>query len=154
MYLIERNQFLPINLEKAWGFFSNPDNLSKITPDSMSFQIVSSTSAGKIRNNDVIDYMLTPIAFLPLRWKTLISKVDEPNCFTDTQLKGPYKLWEHTHTFTETKGGVLMQDHVKYILPFGIIGKLFHPVVKKRLDYIFDYRYNKLNQLFNEGVLL
>ncbi len=153
MYLLERSQYLPINLEKAWDFFATPDNLGQITPESMSFEIVKKTSTGKISTNDIIDYNVKPMGNFPLKWKTLITKVEEPYCFVDKQIKGPYKLWEHTHTFSKTQDGVLMQDKVKYKLPLGIFGKLFHPLVRKRLEYIFDYRYKKLNQLVKNGTL-
>ncbi len=153
MHFLERSQYLPISLEKAWDFFATPDNLSKITPENMSFEIVKKTSKGKIANNDIIDYKVKPMGNLPFKWKTLITKVEEPHCFVDKQLKGPYKIWEHTHTFTKAQNGVLMQDRVKYKLPLGIFGILFHPLVRKRLEFIFDYRYNKLNQLVENGTL-
>lgn len=153
MHTLERSQFLPISLEKAWDFFATPNNLSRITPEDMSFEIVKKTSVGKIAENDIIDYKVKPIGNFTLKWKTLISKVEEPYSFVDTQIKGPYKVWEHKHTFTKTKDGVLMHDKVKYELPLGVFGKLIHPFVRKRLVEIFDYRYTKLTQLVKDGTL-
>jgi ligand-binding SRPBCC domain-containing protein len=68
----------------------------------------------------------------------------------DRQLKGPYKTWEHTHRFIEKENGILMQDSVKYSLPFGMIGKLTHSaIVRDKIENIFAYRKQILNQLFN-----
>jgi ligand-binding SRPBCC domain-containing protein len=81
---------------------------------------------------------------------TEIKHVDELRYFVDEQRMGPYKIWHHEHHFTETDDGVLMKDKVSYALPFGILGTIAHPIiVKKKLNEIFDYRYQKVEALFN-----
>jgi ligand-binding SRPBCC domain-containing protein len=63
----------------------------------------------------------------------------------------PYSLWHHKHFIREIEGGVEMEDIIDYKLPFGLIGQLFHPIiVKPKLDEIFDYRFNKLIEIFGE----
>lgn len=153
MYQLIRSQHLPISIEKAWDFFSSPGNLRLITPDDMAFEIIARKGKGKMVENDLIDYKVRPVMNFPVKWRTLITNVQEPYCFVDKQVKGPYKFWEHTHNFTEMQGGVLMEDKINYQLPYGYLGKLLYPFVKKRLDHIFDYRTNKLNQLIKDGVL-
>ena len=72
--------------------------------------------------------------------------------FSDKQLKGPYKTWEHTHRFFQKEKGVLMKDEVKYVLPFGTIGKLVHSlIVRKKIERIFNYRKDILNKIFKEN---
>ena len=69
--------------------------------------------------------------------------------FVDRQLKGPYKMWEHTHEFIEQEKGILMKDSVKYQLPFGIIGKMAHSlIVKQKIERIFNYRKGILQKIF------
>jgi len=42
-----------------------------------------------------------------------------------------------------------MIDIIDYKLPFGVLGRLAHPIlVKRKLNEIFTYRYNKLIELF------
>ena len=88
---------------------------------------------------------------IPLNWVTRIGAVNEPVMFVDTQEKGPYALWEHTHTFKEEKGGIMMTDSVNYGLPLGILGDIAHAMfVKKRLNDIFDFRFKTLEAFFNK----
>ena len=150
-YYLHREQLLNISIEEAWNFFSSAKNLSKITPPEMSFQIISELSDKPVYSGMEIDYIVKPILGIPLRWKTLIDKVDEPNYFTDKQLKGPYKLWEHSHHFKSTNKGLLMTDDVKYQLPFSVLGQIEHWLfVKKKIENIFDYRFQVLEKMFNK----
>ena len=62
--------------------------------------------------------------------------------FIDVQVRGPYALWEHTHTF-EPDGAhaVLIGDRVRYAMPLGLLGQAAHAVfVKRDLKRVFDYR--------------
>jgi ligand-binding SRPBCC domain-containing protein len=99
----------------------------------------------------LIDYTVKPLFGVPLHWKTEICKIEKPGLFTDRQLKGPYKIWEHTHTFIEKDNGVLMKDEVKYQLPFGNIGRMAHSLfVRKKIENIFIYREQILNKIFKD----
>ncbi|NDC42697.1 MAG: hypothetical protein EBZ77_14315 [Chitinophagia bacterium] len=148
-YLLARTQLLPISIAEAWAFFSVPDNLSKITPSDMGFTIVSQLDGKPTYTGMLIEYRVKPLLGIPMKWITKIGAVEAPRLFVDTQLVGPYALWEHTHTFKETPEGTLMTDEVKYALPLGILGEFAHMIfVKKRLEHIFDYRYKVLEQLF------
>jgi len=150
-YRIFREQFLPITIKEAWEFFATPDNLSKITPSDMSFEIVKCEKGTIIYSGMKIQYRLRPLFNIPVSWTTEIKNVNAPYSFTDTQLQGPYSLWEHTHTFVSAPGGVKMTDDVKYALPFGLLGSIAHNlIVKKRLEDIFNFREKTLNTFFNK----
>lgn len=148
-HILKNEQFLPISIEEAWAFFSTPKNLSKITPKEMGFVIKSKFTDEEIYEGMKIEYTVKPILGIPLNWRTRIGKTQKPFMFTDVQEKGPYKLWEHTHTFVEKDKGVLAIDEVKYQLPFGILGDIAHSLfVKNKLKNIFDYRRNILQKMF------
>ncbi len=148
MYQILREQFLPIPVAEAWDFFSSPKNLATITPPELDFKILSELP-NEIYEGMRIDYLVKPLLGIPVHWQTEIRDVDKRKFFTDVQLKGPYKVWEHTHTFLERKNGVLMRDEVNYQLPFGVMGKMAHAlIVKKKLDRIFAFRKQKLDKIF------
>ncbi|MEP7080776.1 MAG: SRPBCC family protein, partial [Ginsengibacter sp.] len=125
-YNFHAEQFLNVSLEEAWQFFSSAKNLEIITPPELGFRIISQPEAGEIYEGMLIDYTVKPILGIPLHWKTEIAKVQKPYVFMDKQLKGPYKVWEHTHTFEEKDNGVLMRDNVKYVLPLGFLGRIAH----------------------------
>lgn len=149
-YQLYREQQLHCDMETAWQFFSSPMNLSKITPDDMRFTVLSDYNDEQIYEGMIIDYTVSPIFRIPLKWQTKISQVVMNRSFTDFQQKGPYKYWNHFHEFIPNADGVLMKDTVNYELPFGILGDIAHwAFVKKKLEVIFNFRYKVLEKQFN-----
>ena len=155
MFQYKTEQFLPIGIDEAWRFFSSPKNLAIITPTELDFKILTNLNDEEIFEGMKIDYIVKPLLKIPMRWQTEIIKVNKGRNFTDRQLKGPYKIWEHTHTFKSINDGVLMHDVINYQLPFGFIGNIAHTLlVKKKIQNIFIYRKNILEKIFtNEHVL-
>jgi ligand-binding SRPBCC domain-containing protein len=148
IYTVHTQQKLPITLDKAWDFLSDPKNLQTITPDYMGFKILSGTDRPMFEGQ-LIQYIVTPIAGIKMKWVTEITHVRDKEYFVDEQRFGPYALWHHKHFLKEIPGGVLMEDVVDYKVPLGILGQLVHPfMVKPKLDEIFNYREQKLTELF------
>jgi ligand-binding SRPBCC domain-containing protein len=147
-FTIERTQVLPISLETAWKFFSNPVNLAKITPPEMNFRITSPPQ-NTIYAGQIITYSVRPLMRVTVNWTTEITHVDRPNFFVDEQRFGPYRFWHHQHRFREVEGGVESYDLVHYMLYHerltGLINRL---LVAPRLRRIFDYRSGTLKELF------
>jgi ligand-binding SRPBCC domain-containing protein len=150
LYTLHSVQKLPINKEKAWNFLSDPRNLRTITPDCMGFEILSGGDK-PMYAGQIIQYLVTPVAGIKTKWVTEITHVKEGEYFVDEQRFGPYALWHHKHFIKEIPGGVEMEDIIDYKLPFGILGQLAHPLlVKSKLNEIFDYRKQKLVDIFGE----
>jgi ligand-binding SRPBCC domain-containing protein len=148
-YLLKKEIIIAAPLEKVWQFFSNPENLQKITPPYMKFRIIKRPASMEIFDGMQIEYKVSPILNIPMKWVTSIKSVDWLKSFTDVQLKGPYALWEHAHTFESVPEGTLMHDQVKYALPLGIIGVWAHKLfVSRQLESIFQYRARKVSGLF------
>lgn len=149
VYQLHREQLLPISIDKAWDFFSDASNLERITPPDMSFKILTRLSDEPVYSGMLINYIVKPLFGIPLKWTTEITDVNAPYKFVDKQIKGPYKLWEHTHTFERVGDGIKMTDNVQYALPFGILGRVAHTlIVKRKLRKIFDFRERTLANLF------
>lgn len=149
VYKKETVQHIKASLDECWAFFSCPGNLQKITPKTMGFEIIDfdnqSMYAGQI-----IQYKISPFLGLKLNWVTEITKVENKAYFIDEQRFGPYSFWHHKHFFEATPTGVKMTDVVHYALPLGFLGRIVNAViVKKQLKEIFDYRFVKVDQLFN-----
>jgi len=148
IYRLQRFQRLPISVEQAWEFFSNPKNLKTITPDYMGFNILSGADRPMFAGQ-IIQYIVTPILGIKTKWVTEITHVVPKSYFVDEQRFGPYALWHHKHFIKEIEGGIEMEDIIDYKLPFGLLGRLVHPfLVKPKLEEIFNYRKEKLEELF------
>ncbi len=149
-HTIKEEQHLPISLNEAWQFFSNPANLQTITPSKLGFKIISDHHGATMYEGQIIEYTVKPVLGIPLYWMTEITHIKEKEYFIDEQRFGPYTLWHHQHHFKEHNGGVLMTDIVHYKLPLGVLGRLAHQLfVKKQLQDIFKFRRQKADQLFN-----
>ena len=139
---------LPIPLEEAWDFFSNPNNLGKIMPSDMAFKVVEGATL-PLYEGQIIQYSVTPLPAFKTTWISEINHINKPHFFVDTQLEGPYKLLHHKHFLEATPTGTKITDVVHYQVPFGIIGRLLHPIIiKPKLDKIFEYRTQQIKALF------
>ena len=148
LYQLHETQNLPISMEKAWEFLSDPKNLKTITPDYMGFKIIDGDDK-MMYPGQIIKYIVTPVLGIPTQWVTEITHVKEGEYFVDEQRFGPYALWHHKHFIRPIKNGVEMEDIIDYKIPLGILGQMVHPiVVKPKLKEIFDYRRQKLTKLF------
>lgn len=139
-YILERDQIIERSLGATFDFFSDAFNLEKITPEFLRFKILTPRPL-EMKAGTIIEYSLSLFG-IPFHWKTLIEKWEPGVQFVDRQLKGPYALWVHTHTF-ESIGSerTLMRDRVEYQIPMGIFGEIAHTMfVKETLRKIFDYR--------------
>lgn len=150
IYQLHKNINLPISKEEAWNFLSNPQNLQKLMPAEMGFDIISGAEK-KAFAGQLIEYNVVPFKGFKTKWVTEITHVQKPDYFVDIQLYGPYKLWHHKHFIHEIENGVRIEDIVHYRVPFGILGNLMHPIlVKPKLEEIFKIRTIKMNELFGE----
>ena len=150
IYRLHTTQNLPISINEAWNFLSDPVNLKTITPDYMGFEILSGAEK-KMFPGQIIQYLVTPILGIPTKWVTEITHVKKGEYFVDEQRFGPYSLWHHKHFLKPIKNGVEMEDIIDYKIPFGLFGQMIHPIlVKPKLNEIFKYRKIKLVELFGE----
>lgn len=139
---------LPVSLAQAWDFFSDPRNLGRITPPSLSIRITSDLPA-RMHPGMVVTYTVTPFLGIPVRWVTEITHVLEPRLFVDEQRFGPYRFWHHQHHFREIDGGTAIEDIVHYALPFGIAGRAVGGwFVRRQLAGIFAFRKRFLEETF------
>tara|TARA_B100000575_G_C22802327_1_gene473403 strand:+ start:207 stop:665 length:459 start_codon:yes stop_codon:yes gene_type:complete len=152
MYQLKATQLIHADITTCWNFFSTPNNLKKITPEYMGFEVL--TDLPEIMYEGLmIEYRVKPILNIPTKWVTKISKVEEKKYFVDEQWSGPYKQWHHEHHFKTTKEGTEMTDILTYQMPFGILGKLLHALfIKNKLKSIFKYRHQAVEQIFNKTI--
>ena len=148
MHSLRQTQILSVSREKLWDFISVPQNLNEITPPKMAFKIV-----GELPKSAFAGLLLEYKVKIPVlgwtSWLTEIKYVTDGYSFMDEQRVGPYKLWLHTHTLEDVEGGTKMTDEIHYQMPFGPLGVIAHVLfVKRTLKQIFDYRREKLDEIF------
>ncbi len=149
VYTKSWNITLPISLTSAWNFFSNPENLNKITPAEMNFVIHTDLKNKNMYEGMFINYTVSPLLNLPMHWTTEITYIKPNEYFVDEQRNGPYRIWHHEHHFKEIAGGVEMRDILNYALPFGYLGHLANQFfIDKKIESIFAYRSAVLKSMF------
>jgi ligand-binding SRPBCC domain-containing protein len=152
MHIFEFNHKTRIQhpIDTVFAFFSSAENLGRITPPLLKFTILTPTPI-EMKQGALIDYKLR-IRGIPIRWRTLISTWEPPFHFVDEQLKGPYRMWHHTHSFESVEGdtATIMHDNVKYSI---LGGRLAHFMIKKDIDAIFAFRTQAILEFFPENTI-
>jgi ligand-binding SRPBCC domain-containing protein len=143
--LFEREQLLPVERGRAFEIFSEPSNLEPLTPPRLRFRIISAPE--RIAAGSELSYQLR-LHGVPVRWLTQIALWDPPDRFVDVQVRGPFALWEHTHSFEDRGDQTLMRDVIRYRSRFGPFGEVANALfVARDLTRIFDYRREALSEL-------
>jgi len=142
--------WLPRPLEEVFAFFSNAENLERLTPPFLKFRIATPVPI-EMAEGIFIDYRLR-VHGIPMKWRSRIAAWEPPFRFVDEQVKGPYASWHHEHLFAEENGGTLVRDRVTYRVP----GWILEPVVNRffvgpDVKRIFAYRQSVLTELFGES---
>lgn len=139
VYRLERRQRLTRSADEAFAFFAEARNLERITPSWLHFEVLT-TEPAKMGEGTLIHYRLR-LHGVPLRWTSRIEEWTPGHGFVDRQIRGPYRVWHHRHTFAADGDGTVIGDEVHYALPLGRLGELAHPLfVRRDLERIFDYR--------------
>jgi ligand-binding SRPBCC domain-containing protein len=144
--VLHREVWLPQPMDRVFAFFSDATNLEALTPPWMRFRILTPTPIPMFAGQ-LIDYRLR-VRGIPIRWRTRIEVWEPPFRFVDVQVRGPYHLWHHQHSFESRDGGTLCSDVVTYRPRGGsLIQRLFvDPDVRR----IFDYRSDRLRELMGQ----
>jgi ligand-binding SRPBCC domain-containing protein len=134
-------------IERTFTFFSDAKNLERITPPWLHFQVVG-MSTPTITEGTLIDYRLR-IRGIPLRWQSRIESWRPNEMFVDTQTRGPYALWHHTHRFEKVGTETVMRDEIRYRMRGGWLSDLLAgSFVRRDIERIFTYRRIEIQKLF------
>lgn len=151
-YTLIREQLIPRPLDEVFPFFADAANLQKITPAWLHFRILTPLPM-EMRAGALLDYQIRLFG-LPLNWQTRIEEFTPGVSFVDTQIRGPYRRWHHTHEFFSVPDGTQMRDTVLYEMPFGPLGTITHALaVRHMLRRIFDYRYQVIANTLTSNVI-
>ena len=127
------------DLQTTWNFFSSAENLHVITPPWLRFTIQTPRPI-VLKQDSLIEYTIRWLG-VPIRWRTKIIDWSPTRQFIDLQVRGPYTLWHHQHTFVPVSNGIECTDRVIYGLPVPGVGRLMHAlIVRRQLREIFRFR--------------
>lgn len=144
---LRTSQWVPRPPEQVFPFFADARNLEQLTPPWLSFTILTPMPI-PMAVGTLIDYRIA-LHGVPMRWRTRIARWEPGRAFADEQLRGPYVLWHHTHTFTPCDGGTVLGDDVVMRPkggPFaGLVMRLF---VRRDVQRIFEHRARVLAETF------
>ena len=152
LHLMRFEQRLDAPPEAVFPFFADPRNLEAITPPLLRFRLLTPQPIA-MGPGTFVQYALR-IHGVPVRWDTLIQEWDPPSRFVDVQVRGPYRLWHHTHSLEAIDGGsaTLMRDTVRYAVGFGVVGEVARrAVVARDVRAIFAFRAERVPGLVEES---
>lgn len=146
-YRLTAKLWLPRPRAEVFAFFGASENLQRITPPTLGFEIRTALPI-EMGVGTLIDYRIK-LHRLPMRWRTEITRWEPDDAFEDIQLRGPYRKWVHTHEFSDCEGGTLCTDRVDYAPPLRLVAGLINKVaVQGKVQTIFEYRQSKMRELF------
>jgi len=143
-WCLRTSLWVPRPPAEVFPFFADARNLQELTPPWLSFHILTPMPL-PMQVGALIDYRLR-LHGVPIGWRTRIARWEPPYAFADEQLRGPYALWHHTHTFTEQAGGTAVHDRVRYAVLGGVLVQKL--LVERDVQTIFAYREKVLRELF------
>jgi ligand-binding SRPBCC domain-containing protein len=153
VYTLARQQTVKGTLEQVWSFLSDPRSLPLIVPSSLDFQVVSDSAPQAVTKGELVRYQWRPVE--KWKWRTMwileFTSVEKPYLFIHEQHVGLFDFWRHEHHFQEVEGGVEVTNIVNYGLPFGVFGMMMHSHFREKLDEVFDFRKQKIQQYFGGG---
>ena len=159
IYEVSYTQKLPTTLDKAWAYFTNPDNLEVLTPKDMGLRNKVSAKEILVHSDNslyigkLITHNIKLLPFLPFRmdWVSEITHLESKHYFVDQQVTGPYAYWHHTHIFREIPQGIEAIDVIRYALPLGVLGRMMQPVfIQPKLQEVFAFRHKILEAHFGK----
>jgi uncharacterized protein YbjT (DUF2867 family)/ligand-binding SRPBCC domain-containing protein len=147
MHRLRAEMLVDRPIDEVFDFFSRPENLGRITPPGLGFELRSSDTA--MRDGLEIDYRIRPLFGIPVGWRSRVADYDPPHGFRDIQVEGPYRSWDHRHMFVAEGDRTRIVDAVEYSMPLGPLGELAHSaVVRGQLEEIFRHRARTIQSIF------
>lgn len=133
------------DLEKIFRFHLDPKNLKLVSTPNLNLRIIEHTSP--LQKNSEVKIKFDILPFIPIEWNLVVEDLIENELIVDVQTKGPFKYWRHQHHFKQLfDGTVVITDEIVY--DAGLLGKVFAPLIKWRLNKMFKFRYKIIESLF------
>lgn len=132
----------PCSAEELYRWHSRPGALERLVPPWEATQVADREGGIEPGGRVVLAMRAGPF---PYRWHARHVEDIPGILFRDIQERGPFARWSHTHRFTDTPNGALLEDQIDYALP----GQALLPgcataFMDRTLQRIFRYRHATL----------
>ena len=149
----------PVSTIFAWH--AKDGAINRLTPPWAPLSLVARKGRGIDKGVEVT--FKIKIFGIPMKWEARHIDYKENAMFRDYQVKGPFADWEHSHLFhAKSTDLTVMEDQVRFRLPFGIFSLPFYGYVQRQLERIFFYRHqvlkydmeNRVGQIQKQRILI
>ncbi len=145
----ERNQFVasscyPCTAQELYEWHSRDGALERLIPHWERTTVIA--KEGGIEEGGKV-VMKMHAGLFPFTWHAHHIENVPGVMFRDIQQRGPFKYWSHSHHFTDTDAGAVLEDRIDYQLP---AHKYLPGFVQRNMDKtlrrIFAHRQEKLRE--------
>lgn len=145
MALFQSTQVFPRPRDEVFAFFCRPANLIAVSPPELYMKLEEGPDLLQLGSRVVLRGRRWGIS---QRIVSEVTALAQGESFTDVQIEGPFRKFEHTHRFREVAGGTEVLDQLEFEPPGGMLGLLVTVGrIEKDLTWIFEYRTRKLAEL-------
>jgi uncharacterized protein (TIGR01777 family) len=136
------SSYFPCTAGDLYDWHSRPGALERLTPPWERTSVLA--RQGGIRPGGQVRLRMHLGPF-PYRW-TARHVEDHPGLmFRDIQEKGPFASWSHSHIFTDSAKGAMLEDRIEFSLPaHGLLPQRIKQQVHGILEKVFAYRHATL----------
>lgn len=147
-YTLTYECLLDTSVQNACAFHTDTRNLPLITPPWIDVTILKMDIPMIEKSTVVLQIKRFGI---PTVWEMKIDTLKCPDTITDVMIKGPFKHFRHERIFSAIdEKTTQMKETLTIVLPFGWLGRLFLPLLKKDMDTMFAYRHGATQHYFSE----
>jgi uncharacterized protein (TIGR01777 family) len=113
----------------------------RLNPPWQQFKVIERKA--NIQGNGTVKIKMKIAGPIHTTWLVKHSDYIEGKQFRDSQIKGLFSSWTHTHLFNSLElSSCILDDHIEYSLPGGTLSEIIaSPLINKKLNQMFDYRH-------------
>jgi ligand-binding SRPBCC domain-containing protein len=141
---ITKTTLINCSLDDLFNFHLDSNNITKITPQNIKVELLNEDT--KAYEGKIVKIKTTKM-FIPTYWEVKIESLNSPSLLVDVAIKSPFKYWKHQHVFTQKDNLCELKDIIDYQMPFGFIGNIFEPLIRRDIKNMFDYRHIKTKEI-------
>jgi uncharacterized protein (TIGR01777 family) len=113
----------------------------RLNPPWQQFKVIE--RKGNVQSNGTVKIKMKIAGPIHTTWLVKHSDYIQGKQFKDSQIKGLFSSWTHTHLFNSLElSSCILDDHIEYSLPGGTLSEIIvSPLINKKLNQMFGYRH-------------
>ena len=130
-----------ISSNEVFSWHIREGAFERLNPPWQQFKVIE--RKGNIQSNGTVKIKMKIVGPIHTTWLVKHSDYIEGKQFKDSQIKGLFSSWTHTHLFKSLElSSCMLEDNIDYSLPGGILSeRITLPFINKKLNQMFDYRH-------------